>query len=159
MRCRTLRCWPVKRSVQEHWRTPYFLRQQHINAQEAKDSFELWFSLAGGGALSHADVPCWGQEGGVIFIRFMMYLKGTGALNLDFLKDAKPPVLYVVSSIHFTVVFDVARRTTRWLSRSSCVGQRNGVWPCTHRLQPHLGLVAVPWGPPKDPPGAGDSWI
>eukprot|EP00435_Cladocopium_sp_Y103_P039807 s1971_g10.t1 len=48
-------CWPVKRSVQEHWRTPYFLRQQHINAQEAKDSFELWFSLAGGGALSHAD--------------------------------------------------------------------------------------------------------
>ena len=52
------RCWPLKSSVQEHWRTPYFLRQQLINAEEAKDSFELWFSLQGGGALSHADVPC-----------------------------------------------------------------------------------------------------
>eukprot|EP00438_Fugacium_kawagutii_P013394 Skav216500 [mRNA] locus=scaffold1123:585793:587276:- [translate_table: standard] len=50
-----MECWPVKRAVQEHWRTPYFLQQHHINAEEALDSFELWFSLAGGGALSHAD--------------------------------------------------------------------------------------------------------
>lgn len=48
-------CWPEKKGAQSHWKTPYFLRDQELNANEAKDSFEFWFGIAGGGALSHAD--------------------------------------------------------------------------------------------------------
>jgi len=46
---------PVKRSVQEYWKTPYFLNGTHMNRLEAWDSFEMWFSLPDGGAMAHSD--------------------------------------------------------------------------------------------------------
>eukprot|EP00913_Durusdinium_trenchii_P004586 g4260.t1 len=48
----------TKRSVQKHWRTPYFLEKSLANRMEANESFEFWFSLAGGGTFSHA----WGTQ-------------------------------------------------------------------------------------------------
>jgi len=48
----------TKRSVQKHWRTPYFLEKSLANRMEANESFEFWFSLAGGGTFSHADSYC-----------------------------------------------------------------------------------------------------
>ncbi|CAJ1390156.1 unnamed protein product [Effrenium voratum] len=48
----------TKRSVQKHWRTPYFLEKSLANRVEANESFEFWFSLAGGGTFSHADAYC-----------------------------------------------------------------------------------------------------
>jgi len=48
----------TKRSVQQYWRTPYFLEKSLANRMEANESFEFWFSLAGGGTFSHADSYC-----------------------------------------------------------------------------------------------------
>eukprot|EP00929_Paragymnodinium_shiwhaense_P098069 TRINITY_DN59609_c0_g2_i1.p1 TRINITY_DN59609_c0_g2~~TRINITY_DN59609_c0_g2_i1.p1 ORF type:complete len:549 (-),score=94.64 TRINITY_DN59609_c0_g2_i1:149-1795(-) len=36
----------TKRSVQKHWRTPYFLQRSLANRMEANESFEFWFSMA-----------------------------------------------------------------------------------------------------------------
>jgi len=48
----------TKREVQKHWRTPYFLEPSLANRIEANESFEFWFSLAGGGTFTHADAYC-----------------------------------------------------------------------------------------------------
>mmetsp|Transcript_17848 Transcript_17848/g.41622 ORF Transcript_17848/g.41622 Transcript_17848/m.41622 type:complete len:576 (-) Transcript_17848:86-1813(-) len=48
----------TKRSVQRHWRTPYFLQPSLSNRMEANESFEFWFSMAGGGTFTHADAYC-----------------------------------------------------------------------------------------------------
>jgi len=48
----------TKRSVQQHWRTPYFLEHSLANRMEANESFEFWFSMAGGGTFTHADAYC-----------------------------------------------------------------------------------------------------
>eukprot|EP00929_Paragymnodinium_shiwhaense_P098070 TRINITY_DN59609_c0_g2_i2.p1 TRINITY_DN59609_c0_g2~~TRINITY_DN59609_c0_g2_i2.p1 ORF type:complete len:583 (-),score=145.29 TRINITY_DN59609_c0_g2_i2:119-1867(-) len=48
----------TKRSVQKHWRTPYFLQRSLANRMEANESFEFWFSMAGGGTFTHADAYC-----------------------------------------------------------------------------------------------------
>eukprot|EP00928_Gymnodinium_smaydae_P032648 TRINITY_DN23585_c0_g2_i2.p1 TRINITY_DN23585_c0_g2~~TRINITY_DN23585_c0_g2_i2.p1 ORF type:complete len:571 (+),score=57.15 TRINITY_DN23585_c0_g2_i2:37-1749(+) len=48
----------TKRSVQKHWRTPYFLEPALGNHMEANESFEFWFSMAGGGTFTHADAYC-----------------------------------------------------------------------------------------------------
>lgn len=48
----------TKREVQQHWRTPYFLERSPTNNMEANESFEFWFSHAGGGTFTHADAYC-----------------------------------------------------------------------------------------------------
>jgi len=48
----------TKRQVQKHWRTPYFLEHSLANRMEANESFEFWFSMAGGGTFTHADAYC-----------------------------------------------------------------------------------------------------
>ena len=48
----------TKRSVQQHWATPYFLNDSTLNAVAARESFEFWFSLVGGGTMAHADAYC-----------------------------------------------------------------------------------------------------
>jgi len=48
----------TKREVQQHWRTPYFLEKSIANRMEANESFEFWFSHAGGGTFTHADAYC-----------------------------------------------------------------------------------------------------
>mmetsp|Transcript_101091 Transcript_101091/g.182443 ORF Transcript_101091/g.182443 Transcript_101091/m.182443 type:complete len:572 (-) Transcript_101091:269-1984(-) len=48
----------TKREVQKHWRTPYFLEKSLANRIEANESFEFWFSMAGGGTFTHADAYC-----------------------------------------------------------------------------------------------------
>jgi len=48
----------TKRSVQRHWRTPYFLEPSLSNRMEANESFEFWFAMAGGGTFTHADAYC-----------------------------------------------------------------------------------------------------
>jgi len=48
----------TKREVQQHWRTPYFLEKSIANRIEANESFEFWFSMAGGGTFTHADAYC-----------------------------------------------------------------------------------------------------
>lgn len=48
----------TKREVQQHWRTPYFLDKSIANRMEANESFEFWFSHAGGGTFTHADAYC-----------------------------------------------------------------------------------------------------
>jgi len=49
---------PTKRSVQARWRVPYFARRSVLNAWEASESFEFWFSLPGGGTMAHGDAYC-----------------------------------------------------------------------------------------------------
>ena len=44
--------------MQRHWATPYFLNHSVLNAMEASESFEFWFSLSGGGTMAHADAYC-----------------------------------------------------------------------------------------------------
>lgn len=123
------RCWPVKRAVQALWKTPYFLQSKRINAEEALDSFELWFSLAGGGALSHADVS------------WLQISYHWCAASFVMICDAPAMELRTYSSshcgtfLHFWClsrsIWD--RRIMKWRSHSNYVGQRNGVWPCTRR--------------------------
>lgn len=48
----------TKREIQQHWRTPYFLKPSLANRMEANESFEFWFSMAGGGTFTHADAYC-----------------------------------------------------------------------------------------------------
>lgn len=49
---------PTKRSVQAVWDVPYFARSSSLNAWEASESFEFWFSLPGGGTMAHGDAYC-----------------------------------------------------------------------------------------------------
>lgn len=67
----------TKRSVQKHWRSPYFFNSTAANHLEAWDSFEFWFSLPGGGAFAHSDSYCEmtisTQLRGVKTWRLMMY--------------------------------------------------------------------------------------
>eukprot|EP00929_Paragymnodinium_shiwhaense_P112375 TRINITY_DN80631_c0_g1_i1.p1 TRINITY_DN80631_c0_g1~~TRINITY_DN80631_c0_g1_i1.p1 ORF type:complete len:495 (+),score=82.76 TRINITY_DN80631_c0_g1_i1:58-1542(+) len=37
---------------------PYFLRDSALNANEVRDSFEMWFALEGGGTQAHSDAYC-----------------------------------------------------------------------------------------------------
>mgnify|MGYP003684360393 CR=1 FL=1 len=48
----------TKRSVQARWRPPYFARFSFLNAWEASENFEFWFSLPGGGTMAHGDAYC-----------------------------------------------------------------------------------------------------
>ena len=48
----------TKRAVQQLWAPPYFLAGSKVNAWESFESFEFWFSLAGGGTMAHADAYC-----------------------------------------------------------------------------------------------------
>jgi hypothetical protein len=48
----------TKRSVQAQWAAPYFARSLSLNAWEASESFEFWFSLPGVGTMAHGDAYC-----------------------------------------------------------------------------------------------------
>jgi len=48
----------TKRSVQRLWATPYFVNFSRSNVWVSSESFELWFAMAGGGAMAHADSYC-----------------------------------------------------------------------------------------------------
>ena len=48
----------VKEQVQRFFGVPYFLKHSALASWWARESFEFWFSLPGGGAMAHSDLYC-----------------------------------------------------------------------------------------------------